>query len=159
MYELREVDADDVRPLRTKVLRPQFDDGDLAIFEGDDADKTRHFGLLADGKHMRAVVSYMPASPPDVVREAAGSEPSLRLRGMAVAEDWQRRNLGSRLLEGSLTRLAVLAPRLDFVWCRVRLSAVGFYEHHEFERCGDPFEIESIGPHVHMWRPTLEAVA
>lgn len=158
MYELREVEADDVRPLRTTILRPAYEEGRLASFEADEREGARHFGLAADDGEMRAVVSYLPASPPDVVCNAAGPGASLQLRGMAVGENWQRRGLGSRLLEGSLARLAVLEPQLEFVWCKARTSASGFYESHDFERCGEPFDIESLGTHVHMWRPTLEAI-
>lgn len=147
-----ELTAEDVRPLRTRILRPHLPEDERAVFEGDEAPTSRHYGLEEPGGAIRAVVTYLRREPPDDL-----PEPAVRLRGMAVDEGYRRRGLGRRLLQSSLTRLAVDQPDLVIVWCNARTSAADFYENEGFERHGDVFEVESIGPHVVMWREMPEA--
>ena len=153
--ELVELTIDEVRPLRTAVLRPHYEAGRLAEFEGDEAESTHHYGLRIDGGEVVAVVTYMRVEAPD---DLGG--PAARLRGMAVAEGRRREGLGARLLQGSLTRLAVAEPDLKIVWCNARTSAADFYSREGFQRHGEVFEVPEIGPHVVMWRsmPTAEAL-
>jgi len=152
--ELRELDADDVRPLRTRTLRPNYPDGETKAFEGDDAEDTHHYGLVDDDDTPVAVVTYIRLAPPDDL-----GQPAVRLRGMAVDQDHRRRGLGTRLLQNSLTRLAVAEPDLTVVWCHARTSAADFYEEHGFERHGGEFDIEGIGPHIVMWRAMPNVLA
>jgi predicted GNAT family N-acyltransferase len=152
--ELRELDADDVRPLRTKSLRPSYPDGETKTFEGDEAENTHHYALVDDNDKPVAVVTYIRRSPPDTL-----GKPAVRLRGMAVEQGHRRRGLGTRLLQNSLTRLAVAAPDLTVVWCHARTAAAEFYEGHGFERHGEVFDIEGIGPHIVMWREMPNVLA
>jgi predicted GNAT family N-acyltransferase len=152
--ELRELEADDVRPLRTRILRPGYPDGETKAFDGDDAEDTHHYGLVDESDAPVAVVTYIRLAAPD---ELGG--PAVRLRGMAVEEGHRRQGLGTRLLQNSLTRLAVAEPDMAVVWCHARTSAVGFYEEHGFERHGEVFDIEGIGPHVVMWREMPNVLA
>ncbi len=152
--ELCELNADRVRPLRTRVLRPGYPDGETKAFEGDEADDTHHFGLVDGGGRPVAVVTFLREQAPDDL-----GTPAVRLRGMAVDDGHRRQGLGTRLLQGSLTRLAAAEPDLQIVWCHARISAADFYAEHGFESHGETFEIEGIGPHVVMWRemPTVLA--
>jgi predicted GNAT family N-acyltransferase len=153
--ELVELTIDEVRPLRTAVLRPHYEEGRLANFEGDEDDSTHHYGLRADDGAVVAVLTFMRTEAPE---ELGG--PAVRLRGMAVAEERRREGIGARLLQGSLTRLAVAEPDLQVVWCNARTSAADFYAREGFRRHGEVFDVPEIGPHVVMWRamPTAEAV-
>ena len=158
--DVLEVEASVVRPLRTTVLRPHYREGRLAEFDGDEAADTHHFaiGRVCDGdlqEKPAGVVSYMRQTPPDAI----DAEAAWRLRGMAVDAEDRSRGLGSRLLDASLTQLAVLEPECDVIWCQARLTAVDFYAQNGFERSGEPFELPEIGRHVTMWRPALKAVA
>ena len=153
--ELVALTSDEVWPLRTVVLRPNYEEeGRLAEFEGDDDPSTHHYGLRTHQGEIVAVLSYMRAQAPDEL-----GQPAARLRGMAVAEGWRRQGLGARLLEGSLARLAIREPDLKVVWCHARVSAVEFYRREGFQRHGEVFEVDQIGPHVVMWRPMPTAVA
>lgn len=152
--ELRELDADDVRPLRTRILRPNYPDDETKAFEGDEAEDTHHYGLVDEDGEPVAVVTYIRRSAPDDL-----GEPAVRLRGMAVEKGYRRRGLGTRLLQNSLPRLAVAEPDLTVVWCHARTSAADFYQEHGFERHGEVFDIEGIGPHIVMWREMPNVLA
>lgn len=152
--ELTELQTRDVRPLRTRVLRPHFPDGRLAEFDGDDDPQTKHYGLTDETGETAAVVSYMREPAPDDL-----GAPATRLRGMAVRDGDRRRGLGSRLLQGSLTRLAVAQPDLAIVWCNARTSVEEFYRNHGFESHGEVFEVDEIGPHIVMWREMPQSIA
>jgi len=151
--ELTELEADEVRPLRTRILRPHFPDGQRADFQGDEDPQTTHYGLVDEAGAPAAVVSYIREPPPFDV-----DEPTIRLRGMAVRDGDRGRGLGSRLLQGSLTRLAVAQSELAVVWCNARTSAQQFYRRHRFETHGEVFEVDEIGPHIVMWRRMPQVV-
>jgi predicted GNAT family N-acyltransferase len=159
--EVLEVDAEVVHPLRTSVLRPHYREGRLAEFDGDEAPTTHHFaiGPVPDGSDSidepSGVVSYIQQAAPEGIEARA----PWRLRGMAVDPEVRSEGLGSRLLEASLSRLAVLEPSCDVIWCQARMTAADFYAQHGFERTGEPFEIPQIGRHVTMWRQALQAMA
>ena len=158
--DVLEVEASVVRPLRTAALRPHYREGRLAEFDADEAADTHHFviGRVCDGDLQQkpvGVVSFMRQTPPDAI----DAEAAWRLRGMAVAAKHRSKGLGSRLLEASLTQLAVLEPECDVIWCQARMTAVDFYAQNGFDRSGEPFEIPEIGRHVTMWRAALKAVA
>lgn len=152
--EFVELTTEDVRPLRTRVLRPHFDEGELAEFDGDDDEQTKHYGLVDDSAEPVAVVTYLRQEAPDGI-----GGPAVRLRGMAVAEDRRREGLGRRLLDSSLSRLAVSQPDLEVVWCNARTSAQSFYEKHGFRTHGEVFDVPEIGPHVVMYREMPRALA
>jgi predicted GNAT family N-acyltransferase len=157
--EVLEVDAEIVHPLRTSVLRPHYREGRLAEFEGDEAPTTHHFAIgpasESDGDEPLGVVSYIQQAAPEGIEAQA----PWRLRGMAVVPEVRSEGLGSRLLEASLSRLSVLEPACDVIWCQARMTAADFYAQNGFERTGEPFEIPEIGRHVTMWRPAMQAMA
>jgi predicted GNAT family N-acyltransferase len=78
---------------------------------------------------------------------------------MCVDDSMQRQGLGERLIEGSLGRLAVHFPSAKIVWCNSRMSAVSFYEKMGFEKEGEVFEVDPIGPHVVMWKDLPKVLA
>ena len=148
---IEEVDTATILPLRTRGLRPHFSPGELAHFEGDDDAETHHFAAIDDNAVI-AVVTYLPEAMPEDRRDA------IRLRGMAVAADHRRRGVGSHLLTTTLSRLPLFFPTTGWVWCNARQSVIPFYEHHGFEPFGQPFSVESIGPHQRMRRRLPTAI-
>ncbi|MFW5967401.1 MAG: GNAT family N-acetyltransferase [Persicimonas sp.] len=148
-----ELSAERAQPLRTRVLRPHFEEGRLNTYPNDEAPGTVHFGLLDEDDEAVAVVTFVSEACPEKPDEEA-----IRLRGMAVAEQWRGKGVGARLLESSMMRLAVRYPRADIIWCNARLSAQGFYERYGFESIGEPFPSDPIGPHIVMWREMPKAV-
>lgn len=153
--EIRQLDVEAVRPLRTQVLRPGFDDGELLHYEGDEASEAHHFGAVdTEDNQIVGVVSYMPEQ-----LSVEGESAEVRLRGMAVRPDLQRRGVGSHLLSTTLTKIAVAHPKWRRVWAAARTSVTGFYAGHGFEAVGPRFEIPSVGPHQRMVRRLPRVVA
>jgi predicted GNAT family N-acyltransferase len=151
---LERLDPEQVQPLRTKILRPHFDDGELCEFPQDRFHGTAHFGLVDDDFVVHAVVTF--------IHESCPQKPDLdaiQLRGMCVDDAMQSQGCGERLIEGSLGRLAVHFPAAKIVWCNSRTSAAPFYEKMGFQKEGEIFEIDSIGPHVVMWRDLPKVLA
>ena len=152
--QFEQLDAERVRPLRTQILRPHFDEGRLCEFEQDDHQDTVHFGLVDAVGRVVAVATFFPQPCPEKPRPQA-----LRLRGMCVEPVLQGMGLGERLLEAALGRLAVQFPSAEVVWCNARVSAAPFYEKMGFERIGQVFDVDPIGPHVVMWRKMPAVIA
>lgn len=146
--DIREVDANGVMPLRTRVLRPQYDENELLEYEGDDAENAHHFAaIVSDLEPIVAVITYLP-DPLPVEGEAA----ELRLRGMAVSGDLRRQGIGSHLLSATLPKVALYHPEYSRVWAAARTSVTQFYSQHGFEPVGPRFEMPSVGPHQRMVR-------
>jgi predicted GNAT family N-acyltransferase len=144
VIEIRAVTAEDVRPIRRRVLRAGLPRPDVA-FEGDDADDTFHAGAFVDGR-LVAVATVLRRPPPD----APAAEPAWQVRGMATEPAARGRGLGGELLERCVEH--VVRAGGGVVWCNARTRAVPFYERHGFVRDGEAFDVADLGPHVRMRR-------
>jgi predicted GNAT family N-acyltransferase len=144
VIEIRRVSAEDVRPLRLRVLRVGVPSPNVA-FEGDDAEDTFHAAAFDDGSIV-AVASVMRSPSPD----DPTAEGAWRVRGMATEPAVRNRGLGGALLERCLEHAERNGGGL--VWCNARVRAVPFYERHGFAPRGDVFDVPDIGPHVRMSR-------
>lgn len=134
---LQQVTLEDVITLRHEVLRPG-QGRETCYFEGDDAETTRHFAWVEDGRVV-SIATVMWQS-----REFAGERVPLQLRGMATAPDVAGTGIGSAFLQA-------LHRELDASWwCNARAVAVRFYERNGLVTVGDPFDLPGIGPHYVM---------
>ena len=153
--DIREVDVRRVKPLRTRVLRPQFEAGRLLDYDGDDSDDAHHFAALnVESGEVVGVVSYLPETLP-----VDGRSAEVRLRGMAVCEDLRGRGVGAHLLSTTLTKVALHHPRWSAVWASARTAVIEFYANHGFESVGPRFEMPSVGPHQRMVRELPDLIA
>jgi GNAT superfamily N-acetyltransferase len=138
------VNAQVVRPLRRAVLRPGRP-AEESIYPADDDPRAAH-GVVrhaeATGDDVMAVGSVLPDPDPD--------PDGWRIRGMATRASARRRGLGTAVLDALVTHVAVQGGGL--VWCNARVPATGLYTRAGFVTRGEVFEIEGIGPHIHMWR-------
>lgn len=143
-------------PLRHAVLRPHQSIADV-VWENDDDPGTATFGAIE--RASRAIVGvatvFAEPAPFDVtgagVPPGAGSATTTwRLRGMATRPDAQGQGIGSSVLEAVFDHVAAAGG--DLLWCNARTSAVAFYERAGFRTWGQEWVINSIGPHVVMWR-------
>jgi ribosomal protein S18 acetylase RimI-like enzyme len=139
--DIRRVDVAAARPLRRRVLRAGILDAD-ARFDGDDAPDTLHAGAFVDGR-LVAVATVIRRSPP-----GEGLETAWQVRGMATEPGDRGRGLGGRLLDTLVEHARASGGSL--VWCNARVRAIPLYERHGFEREGDVFVVEGLGPHVRM---------
>lgn len=134
---LQQVTLEDVITLRHEVLRPG-QGRETCYFEGDDAETTRHFAWVEDGRIV-SIATVMRQS-----REFAGERVPFQLRGMATAPDVAGTGIGSAFLQALHRELD------DSWWCNARAVAVRFYERNGLVTVGDPFDLPGIGPHYVM---------
>lgn len=138
---VRDVDPAVTRPLRQRVLRPHQTLEEL-VTPGESASGSMWLAALDDGEVV-GTVGLLPEPNPD-----GGPEPAIRLRAMATSEGTRGRGLGRVLLDAALDR-AWRAGAAQ-VWCGARTPAAGFYARAGFEETSDVYEVDVIGPHVHM---------
>lgn len=143
---IRQVTAEEVRPLRHRVLRPAQSFGETA-YPGDDLPDTVHVGAFDDDGRLVGIAS--------LYREARAGGPAggWRLRGMATDPDVRGAGFGAAVLGECVDH--VVAAGGDELWCNARLVAVGFYERAGFAVVSDEFDVPGIGPHVVMARPVF----
>lgn len=152
--DISEVDVDQVRPLRTNVLRPGYEEGRLLEYEGDEGQGAHHFAAVdSDEQIVVGVVSYLLEPLP-----IDGESAEVRLRGMAIAEELRGQGVGSHLLSVSLSSVALYYPGFR-VWAAARIAVTEFYARHGFESVGPRFEMPSVGPHQRMFRSLPQVIA
>ena len=138
---VRAVDADIVRPLRWRVLRPHQT---LAqqVYDGDDAPGAAHFAAYDEQDRVVGIASITPEPYP----RRGGGPDDFRIRGMATDPELGRgRGVGDALLQACLDHADGAR-----VWCNARSPARGFYERAGFVVDGAEFELPDIGPHFLM---------
>ena len=139
---IRPVTAEDVRPIRHRVLRPE-QPFESTVYPGDNLPGTVHLGAF-DGDALVGIAS--------LYREPrGGATDGWRLRGMATVPAVRGRGIGAALLDACMEHAATSDG--GEVWCNARVVAIGFYLRAGFEVVSEEFEVSGIGPHVVMTRP------
>lgn len=125
--ELRRATADEIRPLRLGVLRP---DAPLVPSAYDLDPATVHVGAF-EGETAVGCVTVFP--------EPYEGEPrAWRLRGLAVDPALQGRGIGRLVLEAAVEVAAAAGAPL--MWANGRVSALAFYERLGWEAVGEIFD-------------------
>lgn len=132
-FKIQEILANDCYPIRKKVLRPHQIDSKV-VFDNDDDHLSFHMGAFCNRK-LIGVISILHDSP-DI----------FRLRGMAIATEFQGQGVGKLLI----TRALALMPTNSILWCNARSHVIKFYQNFGFEIAGEEFTIKDTGPHVKM---------
>lgn len=140
------VSADEVRPLRTRILRPGYPAERLLVFPEDDHSECAHVAAISDGKII-GVATFLLKPTVELDDPQA-----IQLRGMAVDSQMQGRGVGKCILDFALEELKNRFSNSKWVWCNARQSAAHFYDHCGFEILSDSFDIPEIGPHFVMGR-------
>ncbi len=138
--EVREgVQVDEIIAIRHRNLR-QGQPQKSACYPEDSLQGTVHFSLVLNGDTVGCVTLMVEG------RGCCG----LRLRGMAVDDDFRGNNLGSIMLMECQRYARSMETG---IWCKARVAALGLYRRGGFVTVGDEFEIEGIGPHFVMeWK-------
>ena len=139
------ISAADTIAVRWPVLRPGFA-RETAVFDGDDAPATLHFGGF-DRERLVGVASiYLAQCPskPDV-------SPAFQLRGMATLPEVRGAGFGKALLDACVR--AAREKGAALLWCNARTSAADFYARNGWQIVGDEFDIPTVGPHFRMFVP------
>lgn len=146
------VAAEDVRPLRGRVLRPGQAPREL-VYPGDDHPDALHAAIRdagpgsgGRGDGSGAIVGVATVAPEGHPRDPRPGD--WRLRGMATAPEARGRGLGAALLAACLHHARDRGG--ERVWCNARATAEGFYLRAGFVVEGSRFELPEIGPHVVM---------
>ena len=139
---IRSISAAETIAVRWPVLRPGFP-RDTAVFDGDDAPATLHFGAF-DGERLVGVASIYLASMP----ERPETAPAWQLRGMATLPEVRGAGFGRALLDACV--IAARETGAAILWCNARTSAAPFYRGNGWEIFGGEFDIPTVGPHFRM---------
>ena len=139
---VRRADLEELVDLRHAVLRQGLPRAE-AIFPGDDAATSRHYGAFR-GREVLCCAT-LHASDWD-------GEPAWQLRGMATVPQARRTGLGRRVLKGIEDDLRKDAGGVLLLWCNARVPAVAFYREMGWEVVSAEFEIPTAGPHVRMMK-------
>lgn len=143
-FEIRAITAEDTLPLRLAILRPGLP-RETAIFPGDDAPTSRHFGAYLDDRLVGvATMHYAP------LLDRPDFDAAYQVRGMATADEVRGQGAGSALLTACLDEAKRTGAH--WVWCNARTPAAGFYSRHGFQVQGGIFELPNAGPHYRMLR-------
>lgn len=140
--EVRQIQAAETLPVRWPVLRPGFPQ-ETAIFAGDEAPGTLHFGAFVDGL-LAGVASIYRADVPDAPLPGG----AMQLRGMATLPEFRGTGVGRALVEVCVK--AATQAGAAWLWCNARESATPFYAKHGWEVFSEQFDIPTVGPHFRM---------
>jgi len=135
---IRLIPAEEARPLRGAILRPNLP-LEKSVYPGDDAHDTLHLGAYVMDE-LVGVASVFHQPPPGESLSAAW-----RLRGMAVRTNAQGRGYGRALLEHCIAHVAKQGGTL--FWCNGRTSALSFYRSFGLEPRGEEFDVPDSGRH------------
>jgi len=144
-FEIRPITAEQTLELRHPILRPGKP-RETAVFPGDDAPKSRHFGAYLEGRLVGvATIHYVP------LLDRPDFDPAYQVRGMATVEEMRGKGAGAALLTACIDEAKREGGQ--WLWCNARVGAAGFYQRHGFAVQGGIFDIPGVGPHYRMIRP------
>ena len=141
---IRKIPASAVYSVRQPVLRPGKPIAEC-VFEGDNSDKTFHFGLFMD-ENLIGVASFMQNSNP-LFKESE----QYQLRGMAVLSKFKGQGFGASLLIEGEEKLKNLVNH-PFLWFNARDHAIGFYKKFGFKTIGEKFDVPGVCEHIVMFK-------
>lgn len=144
---IRLVPAETVRPLRTRILRPDWPAGRLLTFAEDD--RAVHVAAERDGAVVGVATVYAQDAPAGVFADVPAGA-AWQLRGMATDAAARGSGVGADVLAASVEAVEGRGGR--FLWCNARTTASGFYERLGWTQAGDVFDVPGVGPHVRMGR-------
>lgn len=142
--EIRAITAEETRPLRQQVLRPQQRVEEL-VFGCDAHPDARHLGAF----HREQLIGITSVAPEPMPGQAVDAG-AWQMRGMAVLPGAQGQGVGRAIVEACLAHLCSKAARR--LWFNARTGAVPFYRALGFEIVGDEFDVPTVGPHYVMTR-------
>lgn len=141
---IRRVAAEEVRPLRHRVLRPN-QAVEETLYPGDDLADTVHLAAYDGDRAGGRIVGIA-----SLYREGRAAGPGWRLRGMATDASVRGAGHGAEVLAACIDHVATAGG--GELWCNARMAAVGFYRRAGFEVVGEESDVPGIGAHVVMVR-------
>lgn len=143
VFVIEEVSVERVRPLRLEYLRPGRST-DAVEYKSDECPTCRHFAALDEAGAIVGVAS-MHADDRVAGRPPFG-RPGMRLRGVAVQDDWRGRGVGNALVARMLE--CAVEAGMDEAWANARTASRNFYGRNGFVEMSQPFDMPTLGEHV-----------
>ncbi|TMU86930.1 GNAT family N-acetyltransferase [Bacillus sp. BHET2] len=143
MIQIHLIPAADTYSIRNQILRPTQSIEECK-YEDDLDQSTFHIGAFK-GEKLICIGSFYKEG-----QERLKADHPYRLRGMATLPEYRGKGIGKRVIEESEDILKERGCRLW--WCNARTSASPYYKKLGLTQLGDVFDIESIGPHVIMYK-------
>jgi GNAT superfamily N-acetyltransferase len=143
MIEVKIIETKKTLSIRHLVLR-KGKSLSSCLFDGDDLDSTKHFGLFFN-KEIAGIVSVFENNLSIFTQEN-----HIQIRGMAVLGAFQKKGFGTILIQ-NIEKYA-LSNKINLIWFNARENAVGFYKKLGYTCTGEPFEINEIGTHFKMYK-------
>ncbi len=142
-FSVKEVEVEAVRPLRHRHLRPD-QPTDAVEYKSDDCPTCRHFAAYdAEGILIGVGTSHHADR---VAGQPPFGSPGLRIRGMAVEDDWRGKGVGTALLDAMVE--AGVEEGMVEAWANARTAARNLYARAGFKEVSQEFDMPSIGEHV-----------
>ncbi len=146
VFEVGRVEAARTFPLRRRVLRP-YQSLEQMARAGDDFPETGNYVAFSDGEVI-GTATVRREAPPWIVDARSDVRSMWRLRGMATAEEWRNRGVGTAVLAAVIDHVGSHGAGL--LWCQARTPAVPFYRRAGFRSHGDTWIDPDIGSHIAM---------
>ncbi|MGH2664448.1 GNAT family N-acetyltransferase [Flavobacterium sp.] len=143
MIKIKIISSKETYSVRQPVLRAGKPI-ESCLFDGDDLETTKHFGLYFD-ENLVGVVSVFENKSNNF-----HDEYQMQIRGMAVLEEYQKKGLGNFLI--NQTEEYAKFQNASLLWFNARETAVAFYEKLNYTIIGSAFEIQNIGIHYVMYK-------
>ena len=149
MIRVSTIQAEQTHALRRAVLRADHPDAPV-VWDADEREDSFHLGGFVQDALVGIATFQREACPEPGIRALAeGAEEEMyRLRGMAVAPEYQRQEIGSLMLAVGYDRL--LRRGVPALWCQARTGAVAFYLRNGWALFGERFQVEDVGEHAWM---------
>lgn len=138
---VRFIKIEEALPLRNVVLRNGRLTPDECRFPSDNLPGSFHLGYF-NGEEIICIASFHPQA----YGEYSGV--GYQLRGMATADGYKGKGVGSKLVK--FAKQYLQGDSADYIWCNAREVAVRFYERSGFNIVSPQFDVPGIGPHYVM---------
>ena len=143
MQNIKKITTTETFPVRQAVLRAGKPI-ESCHFDGDNLETTVHFGVFSNQKLAGIVSAYKKNNTIFIEKE------QFQIRGMAVLENYRKDGFGKTLLK--YCEQHCTTEGISLIWFNARTEASGFYEKMGYQKKGDPFEINDVGPHILMFK-------
>lgn len=141
MIIIKRISTNEAIIVRHPVLR-EGKPIDSCKFNGDDLPSTFHLGAFFKSE-LIGVVTILKNK-----NNLVSNNHQFQLRGMAVLHKFQKKGIGISLVKTAEEKIKELNGTL--IWLNSRQIAVEFYSKLGFEKIGEEFNIDKIGPHYTM---------
>lgn len=140
---IREISAEMTIPLRQEILRKNKP-LESCYFQGDNQKDTFHLGVFFES-NLIGICSLFKNE-----KKFYQKSYPYQLRGMAISEACQGKQIGKKLMEFIPEFLKERA--IFSIWCNARVTATLFYQKLGFEPYGESFDIPAVGMHQLMFK-------